>query len=237
MTLRTYYITGASSGLGLAIAQHLLPQPNTVVVGMSRRQTLEQDNYKHVFLDLADAQAVANFAFNIKSPEATLVNNAGTLGQVAPLGKLDAAQIERPFQINLIAPTVLTNAFIRDSENVKKRAILNISSGAAQNPISGWSTYCSAKAGLNMLTEVGSVEQPNIQFLALAPGIVDTPMQAQIRATLASDFEDLPRFIDYHNHGSLTDPQVAAQQIVAILNGAFKIGKKVFSLRELDINK
>lgn len=234
MYAKTYYITGTSSGLGLAIAEQLLLQPDVLVVGLSRRKTIQHVNYQHIFLDLSDAAAVASFSFDVKTPHATLINNAGTLGQVAPLGKLDATKIARAFQINLVAPAVLCNAFIRDSEKTENRTILNMSSGAAQNPISGWSTYCSAKAGLNMLTLVADAEHSETRNLAIAPGIVDTPMQAEIRATSAADFKDLPRFLAYHAQGELKNSTVAAQQILAVLEGTLKIEKKVFSLRDIE---
>ena len=138
-----YYITGTSRGIGKAFAEHLLDNPANYVIGMSRQCNIEHPNYRHFYLDLTDVNAVTDFKFELHShPEKIyLINNAGSLGFIKPIGKLDADTIIKNYTLNLIAPSLLTNAFIKcytttDAEKV----IVNISSGAARTPLSDHST-------------------------------------------------------------------------------------------------
>ena len=75
------------------------------------------------------------------------------------------------------------------------RRIVNISSGAAHQPLEGWSAYCTAKAGLAMLTRSVQLDHSADGVLAfgLAPGLVDTDMQATIRSSGINDVSRLPR--------------------------------------------
>src|SRR5690606_23347273 len=112
--------------------------------------------------------------------------NAGWIGEIAPLGELDPESIKNLYHINLIAPAILINEFVKEYKTSKaEKTVVNISSGAAQKAIDGWSGYCSSKAGLNQLTAVAAEESRlkklGIKYYALSPGIVDTEMQQDIR--------------------------------------------------------
>lgn len=165
-----------------------------------------------------------------------LINNAGWIGEIALVGKegLDHDAIHESFNINLVAPTILINQFISQVKDLDcRRVIVNISSGASSYPVKGWGTYCASKAGFDMLTRVINEESPEIECYAIAPGIVETPMQETIRSAKPEQFPDLERFIGYHENGELRPANEVAAQIVNLLNNPALIPNKLFSLRDL----
>ena len=93
--------------------------------------------------------------------------------------------------------------------------VINISSGAARKPYPGWAVYCASKAALDRYSEVLQVEAPFAQIASIAPGVLDTAMQADIRQSTAEDFPNIQRFIDLHAEQALSSPLAVAKQILA----------------------
>jgi NAD(P)-dependent dehydrogenase (short-subunit alcohol dehydrogenase family) len=113
----------------------------------------------------------------------------------------------------------LSNTFIAQfqtshSENV----ILNISSGAANTAIDGWSVYCSTKAALDMFSKVIAEEKSGVKVLSIAPGKVDTEMQSKIRKSNEKDFKKLADFVEFKNKGELTSSKNVAIAYLKILD-------------------
>ena len=223
--MRHYLITGASSGIGKAIVEVLLEADDALVYGVSRRQTVVHDRYTHFAVDLSDQQAIMGFEMpHIEDAEQiVLLNNAGTLGTVAHVGDLSDADIAGPYNVNVLAPAILSNKFLKAyNELACNKLIINISSGAATSPYDGWAVYCSSKAAVDMLSRTMAQEQdmkPNgTQVLAIAPGVVDTAMQTQIRSTDASSFTRKDKFIDLKENGSLYSTKDVAKRFVEIFN-------------------
>lgn len=231
--LNYYYITGTSRGIGKAFAEFLLEDPSNRVIGMSRQKTIEHHNYRHFFLDLADIQAITDFKFELHSNpnKIYLINNAGTLGSIKHIGKQSSDSIIASYTVNLIAPTVLTNAFIAcynttDAEKV----VLNISSGAGKNPIDGWATYCASKAGLDMFSRTVDVEQKlrakhpqenihkDFKIFSISPGVVNTQMQSEIRDASEEDFSRVSDFKKYKETAQLADPKKISRKYFEILS-------------------
>jgi benzil reductase ((S)-benzoin forming) len=235
--MKTYIITGTSSGLGLALAKELLRDANNRVFGMSRKDTLRHERYTHITVDFSDPRQVTELTLPLDGTEEAvfLINNAGWIGEIAPLGSagFDHQAITRSFHINLVAPTILINQFISQVRDFSgRRVILNISSGAGRYPVKAWSTYCSSKAGIDMLTRVINEEHPEIECYALAPGIVETPMQEAIRNANPEHFPDLERFRGYHESGDLRPAEEVAAQIADLLANPKLIPNALFSLRD-----
>lgn len=244
-----YYITGTSRGLGKAFAEHLLETPDNKVIGISRQKTIEHPNYNHFYIDLTDPQAVSNFKFELHSnaKKIFLINNAGALGFIKPIGKLNADTIIKNYTLNLIAPSILTNAFIAcynttDAEKI----IVNISSGAGKNPIDGWAFYCASKAGLDMFSRVVDSEQKirstqpqesihkGFKIFSIAPGVVDTEMQMEIRKASKEDFSRIDDFIQYKTGNQLASPQIVSQKYIKVLNNLNNIKDVLSSIKDYD---
>lgn len=244
-----YYITGASRGIGKAFAEHLLENPSNKVIGISRQKTIEHPNYRHFFLDLSDAEALISFKFepHANAQKIYLINNAGTLGFIKPVGRLEADIIVKNYTLNLIAPSVFTNAFINcyntsDAEKV----IVNISSGAGKSPVDGWAVYCASKAAVDMFSRVVDMEQTirgehadtsvhkGFKIFSIAPGVVDTGMQDEIRKASKEDFSRLEKFINYKANNELSAPVTVSRKYFRILDNVDQLSEVVFSIKDHD---
>ncbi|RYU79926.1 SDR family NAD(P)-dependent oxidoreductase [Hymenobacter persicinus] len=222
-----YIITGPSRGLGKALAEAILHEPGTSVIGVSRHATIEHARYHHQPLDLSDILAVESNLHKVfpACPDAasiTLINNAAVLGEIGYLGEQANDHFNFVFDVNVIAPAMLMNTFIRTYHALPvPRTVLNISSGAAQRPVDGWSAYCASKAALEALTLTAQKEQDlrssGIRLRSLSPGVLDTAMQEQIRAADARQFSEAPRFEALHSQGQLATPEAVAAKILAWL--------------------
>lgn len=185
-------VTGASRGIGAAITRRLLGAQTAVVAvartPMAERGTLTEggrpdDQLLPLTADVADQAAceevIAKTIRTFGRLDA-LVNNAGILAPVARLADADPAAWRHNLDVNLLGPFYLSRAAIPYLRKSQGR-IVNISSGAAQKAIAGWSAYCVAKAALTHFTRLLAAEEPGITSVALRPGVVDTAMQALIR--------------------------------------------------------
>jgi sepiapterin reductase len=230
------FITGASRGLGLGLARaaaqrghHLIAIARQESDGL-RALAAQAAGYRFVPLDLGDAAAVAQIGAALFGELAqghwqkvVLIQNAGVIEPVGLAGKLVSAAITNAVQINLNAAMVLTNAFLAAfSSHAATRHVLHISSGAARNPMPGWSSYCASKAGLEMFTRCVAAEQAlhanGARVAALAPGIVDTDMQRTIRAQGEADFPAVARFQDFHASGALVDADTCGEEILRLID-------------------
>jgi len=242
-----YYITGTSSGIGKEIATRLLKHPTNKIIGISRKTTITHVNYKHVQLDLSNLDSVAGFKFfeHAEAHRICLINNAGTLGEVIKTGKLSTQTIIKSYNVNLVAPSILCNAFINFyNSSTAEKIILNVSSGAGKHPLDGWSVYCASKAALDMFTRVVDEEQKltganaankngPFKIMSVAPGKVDTPMQAEIRKSAKEDFSQVQYFIDAKMQNQLLSPEAVAQKYVELLENTSKAKEAVFSLKNV----
>ncbi|PSR05766.1 MAG: short-chain dehydrogenase [Bacteroidetes bacterium SW_10_40_5] len=224
-TMRYYFITGTSTGIGKAIAEEALSRGNHVM-GLSRRNTIEHANYVHNAIDLSDLDQTKKFSFTLPNPDQyegiVLVNNAGVIEPVQYLGNMDPDEVIKHYHVNMTAPVLLINQFLKTFKNFKgDQCVFNVSSGAAKYPVDGWNCYCSSKAALDMVSQVGDLESEksnrNCRFYAIAPGIVDTPMQDQIRSAQEEAFSRLQEFINYKQENMLVPPEKVAQRLVDIM--------------------
>lgn len=220
-----YLLTGASQGLGRALAEAILQRPDTQVLGISRHATIEHPRYQHQPLDLSDIEAVGHNLRKIFGPRPdaqslTLINNAGTLGEIGYVGELPNEHFQFVFDLNVVAPAMLMNTFLSTYGHLGSvpRTVLNITSGAAQRPVDGWAAYCASKAALNALSETAQKEQDlrgsGVRIWALAPGVVDTAMQAHIRTAEVGQFSEQAKFVELHAEGELQSPQTVATRIL-----------------------
>lgn len=223
-----YFITGSSRGIGRALVEKALERPEARVTGFSRSTSEKHPHYTHVPVDLSDVTALAsrvdNFFPALEAPRRlVLINNAGTLGEVKYLGELNDSSIVTLFNLNVTAPTLLMNAFIRQYRAVQaEKIIINVSSGAGKYPVDGWSGYCASKAALDMVSQVAALESERradgFRIYALAPGVVDTAMQGHIRTADLADFSNLPKFMDYQTEKALDNPTTTAEKFFQLID-------------------
>ena len=235
-----YFITGSSKGLGKALAELLLQNENNFVFGYARSSSIIHKRYYHKHVDFANLEAVQKIKFpKLKDAQkVVLINNAGVVGEIKHVGKLSNQKIMDCYTINLIVPTILANEFVKTYKNSgTEKLIVNISSGAAQSAIDGWSVYCATKAGLDMfsrvLQEESNIDKTNIKVLSIAPGIIDTEMQQQIRNSDASNFSNLNRFVEYKKNGDLASAEETAKKIIRFIDEPNLTKDVVCSVRDL----
>ena len=111
-----------------------------------------------------------------------------------------------------------------------------ISSGASLRPVESWSAYCVSKAGLDMWVRCIALEQQdkNISAISVAPGVVDTDMQSQIRAADPELFPDHSKFVALHTERVLSSSKDVARQLVPLLTKhTMEQSGQRFDVREL----
>lgn len=240
--MNAYYITGTSRGIGKALATALVESVSSIVTGIGRTSSIEHNRYLHHFLDLANLDEVRNFKFNIpeKAQRVVLINNAGTVSPIAPLGRLQNRSIIEALNLNLLSPVILMNTFLSQVHAFRGgKIIINVSSGAGRHPIDSWSTYSSAKAGLDMASQVTAKEQnlhnPDnpASIFSVAPGVVDTEMQKEIRSAAKKDFNGVDRFITLKRDDQLMAPETVAQHFIKIIENPGKFPKVCMDIRNL----
>lgn len=221
-------VTGHSRGIGQALAGILLDRGATVL-GLSRSRGDDLgERLRHHALDLTAPEAVAAilgkdgpFATFLAEPDdgpLLLINNAGTVDPMGPVGTLDPAAIARAVAVNVTAPLMLSDAFVAATTHAADRRILHISSGAGRKAYPGWSIYCASKAALDHhASSVGADAQPGLRIASVAPGVVDTGMQASMRAMPVERFVLRERFVGLKETGGLTPPGQAAARLVDYL--------------------
>ncbi len=180
-------------------------------------------------VDLADASAAGErlrawlAAFGPQRfSQVTLINNAGAIPPIAPLRDTQASDTASALRVSLEAPMLLTAVFLHATRHwIGQRRVLNISSGLGRRPMASQAAYCAAKAGMDLFTRCAALDeatQPNgARLCSLAPGVIDTDMQLQLRGADADAFPDRANFEQLKSGGQLASPEVAAQRVLAYL--------------------
>jgi NAD(P)-dependent dehydrogenase (short-subunit alcohol dehydrogenase family) len=232
-------LTGASRGMGLAMAQQLL-QPGTLVLCISRQRNaglqaqaeaagavLEQWS-----ADLAEGARVAQrlgLWLGAMDPKplagASLINNAGVISPLVALRDSDPAALAQALRVGLEAPMQLCTAFLDATRDWPvPRKVLNISSGLGRRAMASSAAYCAAKAGMDHFTRCLALEEATLphgaKVCSLAPGVIATDMQVQLRSADPAHFPDLATFQGLHAGGQLSSPEDAARRVLAYLNSA-----------------
>ena len=231
MDQHLYIISGASRGLGRAMAEQLL-RPGHTVLGLSRQTPQAPASLEQWPCDLADPVPVAERlavwlrAFDAsRFASASLINNAAMLTEPAPLAASDLGALSKAARVGLEAPLVLTAAFLRATQTWPGlRRVLHISSGLGRRGMASSGPYCAVKAGLDNLARAQALEEAmqrnGAKVCSLAPGIIDTDMQVQLRGADASAFPDREAFVQMKSGGKLDSPAAAASKVVAYLQRA-----------------
>jgi benzil reductase ((S)-benzoin forming) len=236
-------LTGHTKGLGKAVLDKFLSLENYQIVAISRTG-LDSDNSRLTEIqmdlnDLAGVEAKLSQLFPSGPFEKViLINNAGWIGEVKTVGKLHPKGIRQAINLNLLAPMILTDGFVKAYSTISaEKLICNISSGAAHKPMSGWAEYCSSKAGLAMFSRVAAedLKAKGFRVFSLAPGIVDTEMQSDIRNAEESDFPALDRFNKYKTEGMLSSAEEVGEKIFYLLTNPGLFQDVIQDVRNFDL--
>ncbi len=229
---KLYIISGSSKGLGKGLVEELISENK--VIGLSRSNDFEHPNFKWIPLDFAKPDTLEDIELEI-TQEVVLINNAGWIGPIKKVGNQKASELTDLFNINVTSQFVLTNQIIKQLKG-NPITIINISSGASTNPIDGWSAYCSSKSALDMFSYVldKELKMQGIQarVYALAPGVIDSSMQADIRSSSEEEFSRLNDFKSMKEEGELVHPNQVAKKIIYLVNHPEKFQEVKVSVRD-----
>ena len=237
-------VTGHSRGIGESIAAALLEQ-GMRVLGVSRHgnaQLVRQHPgmLQEAAVDLGDMAALTQWIaadtlgrFIADGKRALLVNNAGVIQPIGPLETQDPSLIGRAITVNVSAAFMLSAAFVQATSALTDRRILHVSSGAGRKPYAGWSIYCSTKAAMDHHARCAALDHTqNLLIASVAPGVVDTEMQAEIRGSTNERFPDRPRFVQLHQDHALPTPERIGRRLVNFLLCDVFGAEPVFDLRD-----
>ncbi len=236
MTTHLYILTGASRGMGLAMAEQLLQRGNALLcisrnanpdlAAAAQKADVPLTQWQH---DLADGEGAAERLrewLHQQNPgdfaSASLINNAGVIPPIGPLSQSRPADLAQALRVGLEAPMALSAAFLGATVNWPlPRKVLNISSGLGRYPMASQATYCAAKAGMDHFTRCMALDEALLpqgaKVCSLAPGVIDTDMQVQLRGAAGEAFPDQSKFLQLKAQGQLSSPAQAAAQVLRFL--------------------
>lgn len=202
-------ITGCSSGLGLALTNYYLDK-DYKVYGISRNKPdINNKNFVFHSFDLSNISLIKmqlnDFISSIKDIHIAYLN-AGMLGEIKELSKLGIEEMQRVYELNVYSNKELLDILA----TINTTNIIALSSGASKNASKGWASYSLSKAGLNMLVSLYSKELLNTKVIALAPGVIQTPMTDYIRQEIDDDIFTSAKVL---KAGIIQKPSEAAKKI------------------------
>ncbi|MDH4145838.1 MAG: SDR family NAD(P)-dependent oxidoreductase [Acidimicrobiia bacterium] len=213
-------VTGASRGLGAGMAEWFAAQG--AALGLCARHEPGGPAGARVVsaaVDVTDPAALDAFAERVDAELGAIdlwINNAGVLEPVVRQRDLAPADLARHLEINVTGVVSGTQAFLRSLDRRDARGVLvNISSGASQRGMPGWSAYCAGKAAVDRLTEVVAIEEPERLRAAwsVSPGLIDTDMQSFIRTQSAEVMPNVEWFKERKATGAMNAPAWVAEHV------------------------
>jgi len=230
MAQQLFIITGSSRGMGEAIAQGLL-QPEHLVLGIARQQSAAlsitaQNRGVELMQWQADLSQPLAVALRLREwlqgldgarfERIHLINNAALVSPPGPVESCTLEALSSTVRVGLEAVLLLSAAFLQGSQGwAAERRILNISSGLGRRAMAGAAPYCAIKAGMDHLSSAMALDGAKV--VSLAPGIIDTEMQAQLRGADPALFPEQARFAAFKNSGQLDSPVAAAEKVLRYL--------------------
>lgn len=220
---RTAVVTGASRGLGAGLAAAFAR--SGLHVGLCARSAPALPEGERVVAaraDVTDEEELDRFAARVEARFGRIdlwVNNAGVVDPIGPLRHLDPVALRRHLDVNVMGVLLGTRRFVRHLHaNGWEGVLVNVSSGASTSAYPGCAAYCASKAAVDRLTEAVQLEEEarGLRAYAVAPGMLDTDMQARIRRQHESDFPAVERFRRVKETGAFDSPEHVARELLAI---------------------
>lgn len=234
-------VTGASRGIGAAIAA--AAAADGAIVATTGRSALDGDH--HLVIDIGDVEqwpklsAWLDETIAATTPQRMVFfHNAATLTPIGYVGEVDPEAYAKNVLVNSAASQVIGDAAVRSATAAGIEAVVvQISSGVGKVPYAGFSSYGAAKAAIDMWCQVAGLEQEQrggrIRVLSIAPGVVATDMQAEIRSSRPEDFPEVERFRALHTDGQLDDPASVGSRLWAYATTGPWANGTVTDLRQL----
>jgi len=204
-------ITGVSSGLGQSLMRAFIKKGDSVF-GLSRNKV---DECHHVCCDLADLNLIEEklnqLLIDISQIDIVILN-AGILGGIKTIDNWTIADLNEIMNINVWSNKVILDWLLK---NKKISQVIAISSGASIHTYKGWSGYSLSKTALKMLMDVYSKDIAGTQFISVAPGLVDTPMQDYLCNEVdENQYPVTKKFISARKDGSMKSPDKIAEKFI-----------------------
>ena len=220
---RVAFVSGASRGMGAGLAERFAELGLRLVLCSRTQPALSsREDVLARQLDVRDAGALEALVVEAEARFGGIdlwINNAGVLAPIEPVRDVVIDEFREHLDVNLLGTLIGSQCYVRHRRRVGLGGVLiNISSGAAWKAYEGWAAYCAGKAGVERMTQVIALEEKGIGLRAysVAPGVVDTAMQALIRSTPPDRFPAVPRFHERKRTGRFNSPRFVADELLAI---------------------
>ncbi len=248
---RLVLITGASSGIGLALACVLASRRVPLLLTARRRELLERvaGRLRHLggaveahAVDVADLRSMrdALSAARDLGGLSAVVNNAGVLQPIGPVADTDPQAFEQHLRTNVVGVLNGMRLALQFRGAGQPLRVVNISSGAATRAIRGWGAYCASKAAVNQLTQVAALENADglTSIVSVAPGIIETAMQRAIRKEDETRFPDVGQFVTLKDKGLLLAPVEAAAALAwLVLDATLSLSGSFVDARSAEVQE
>ncbi|HYI40911.1 MAG TPA: SDR family NAD(P)-dependent oxidoreductase [Allosphingosinicella sp.] len=225
---QTALVTGASRGIGAAVAETLAAAGAHVVLTARTAADLEQVE-ERIYqaggtatiapLDLVEADSVAKLAAAVANRWGrldTLVLNAATLGSLTPVAQIDGNEFSRVLTLNLLASQALIAGFDSLLRKSEAGRLIAVTSSVGRNPRAYWGAYGASKAALETLVLSYAEEVRNLSPVRVA--IVDPGATATVMRARAFPGED---------PATLKPPSAVAEAMIALLERGFETGERL----------
>ena len=245
LTGKHVIVTGASRGIGAATAVALgaagasvtlTARNEELAAEVARKIAGDGGKAQSIPCDVSDYSAVAKMIDGARREYGRIdavINNAGVVEPIGTIAESEPDDWARNIAINLLGAYHVIRSVLPEMLAAGAGIIVNVSSGAAVHPLEGWSAYCSAKAGLAMLTQMLALETggSGMRSFAFNPGTTDTDMQAVVRASGINRISRIPR-------EALTPAHLPARALVYLCTpAAADLSGTVVSLNDAEFRR
>lgn len=231
-----FVVTGGGRGIGRALAIALAARRKHVLIVGRQEDDLANTAacsplIDYLCADVSSLEGREQITSRLQSIPVLegLIHNAGIIEPIIPVTQIDEPSWRACMATNVEAPLFLTQRLI---DKLLNGRVLNISSGAAHFPVTGWTAYCVSKAALSMMTRCWQMESAEIAFASVMPGIIDTNMQEKIRAASHMNSEKVDFFKRLKQDERLLTPETVAAFLCWLL---LDVDASVYVSREWDI--